>query len=418
MASSAPAALDRDRPRLWIDRAFSMDGAGTVVTGTLTLGSIARDDELVGVPSGRSARVRRVQTLHQEVDRAAPGSRVALNLTGVARHDVGRGIALVRPGQWNETTMVDASLAVLPMLDHDVARRGAYLAYFGTVEVAVDVRVLGASRLRGGEHGHVRLHLPHPLALLPGDRYLLRETGRSETVGGGEVLDVAPVLPGNRARPDRSIERVIAEHGWIDADELERLTGERRIPAVGRWVVDPGTLHDDERALLDLIASSGPLGLQMPALDERQRALVERVDGVSVDGSRVRLSTAPSPAHQPLLDALRTDLLSPPAIDDLGCSPDEVRDLMQRGLVFREQGVCFATEAVDRAAEVVASLLDDKPDGVTVAEIRDAMGTSRKYVIALLARLDATAKTRRRGELRIAGPRLRPVEGSVGGTDG
>ena len=74
--------------------------------------------------------------------------------------------------------------------------------------------------------------------LVPGDRFVLRETGRDETVGGGEVLDVAPVLPACRGRPDRDVERVVAERGWIDAAELERLTGEHRVPTIGRWVVD------------------------------------------------------------------------------------------------------------------------------------------------------------------------------------
>src|SRR5204862_4385752 len=93
----------------------------------------------------------------------------------------------------------------------------------------------------GGE-ALVRLHLDLPLPLLPGDRFVLRESGRAETVGGGEVLDVAPVLPASKARPSRSVERVVAERGWIGADELELLTGERATAAIGRWVVAPEAL--------------------------------------------------------------------------------------------------------------------------------------------------------------------------------
>ncbi len=112
---------------------------------------------------------------------------------------------MVRPGQWHLARTLDASLGVLASLDHDVSRRGAYQAYLGSGEHAVGLRVLGAQALAPGERGP----RPAPPArgrcpLLPGDRYVLREAGRSETVGGGEVLDVDPVLPGvGPARPVR-----------------------------------------------------------------------------------------------------------------------------------------------------------------------------------------------------------------------
>src|SRR5262249_19520024 len=144
---------------------------------------------------------------------------------------------------WHATTTVDATLSVLGSLDHPVSRRGAHLAYIGSGEHAVRVRVLGPEAIAPGADGLVRLHLATALPLLPGDRYVLRETGRDETVGGGEVLDVAPVRPASKARPDRRVERVVAERGWIDATELERLTGVARAPDVGRWVADPGVLE-------------------------------------------------------------------------------------------------------------------------------------------------------------------------------
>src|SRR5205807_166713 len=121
--------------------------------------------------------------------------------------------------------------------------RGAYQAYLGSGEHAVRLRVLGSDAIAPGSTGLVRLHLPVSLPLLPGDRYVLRESGRSETVGGGEILDVAPVLPAAKARPSRSVDRVVAERGWIPAAELERLTGERRAPTVSGWVTAPGVVE-------------------------------------------------------------------------------------------------------------------------------------------------------------------------------
>ena len=123
---------------------------------------------------------------------------------------------VVTPGRWLPTQRFDATLEVLAPLDHDVSRRGAYLAYIGSREVPVKVRVIGSDALSPGTAGTVRLHLPVDLPLLPGDRYVLRESGRDETVGGGEVLDVAPVRPASKAAPDRTVERVIRERGWID----------------------------------------------------------------------------------------------------------------------------------------------------------------------------------------------------------
>ena len=164
---------------------------------------------------------------------------------------------------------MDASLAVLESLDHEVSRRGAYVAYLGAGEFSVRLRILGSESLRPGSEGAVRLHLPCRLPLRPGDRFVLRESGRAETVGGGEILDVDPRLPAAVARPDRSVDRVIAERGWVRPDDLWRLTGERRRPNLAGWVVDPATLlaaQDDIRAR---IAEAGGLGLDLAGLGEQ-----------------------------------------------------------------------------------------------------------------------------------------------------
>src|SRR5262249_12244375 len=225
LVAAPPPAPAGGRPRLWVDRVFTARGSGTVVTGTLTGGWFRSGDE-VAVGSGpRRARIRAIQTLGAPVGEIGPGHRVALNLTGIDRDAVVRGDAVVRPGRWRPPARLDASLGVLGAVDHDVSRRGAYTLHVGSGEVPVRLRVLGGEHIAAGTSGLVRLHMPEHLPLLPGDRYVLRESGRDETVGGGEVLDIAPVLPASRAHPDRSVDRVIAERGWIDADELQALTG-------------------------------------------------------------------------------------------------------------------------------------------------------------------------------------------------
>ncbi|MEX2660128.1 MAG: selenocysteine-specific translation elongation factor [Acidimicrobiales bacterium] len=414
LLAATPTAADRGRPRLWVDRSFAAKGSGTVVTGTLTGGSVAVEDELSVVPPSSAVRVRSLQSHQAAVPVIGPGRRVAVNLVGVGHDEVGRGQALVRPGQWHVTKVVDATLTVLDALGHDVSRRGAHVAHIGAGEQPVRLRVLGPEAIGPGSTGLVRLHLPVALPLVAGDRYVLRESGRGETVGGGEVLDVAPVLPASRARPDHSVDRIVAERGWVDADELERLTGEARPPSIGHWVVDRDALVHTIETVAAAVDAAGPLGLDLAALDERQRAVLTNASGdadwqpladVVVESGRARRQEAPDPlAGHPWLAALEAAPFSPPAPE--GVDRSEVRELVRRGLVVAANGTWFAATAVEEAGRAVGRLLADRPAGVTVAEIRDVLGTSRKFLLPLLGVLDGTGVTRRRGDLRIGGPRL------------
>ena len=407
LVAATPAAADRGRARLWVDRSFAARGSGTVVTGTLVGGGLTLEDEVVVLPGGRAARVRGLQTHAARLEHAGPGRRLAVNLAGVAHDQVARGDALVRPGQWHATRVLDATLDVLASLDHDVSRRGAYLAYLGSGEHPIRLRVVGAHVLPPGGSGFVRLHLPVALPLLPGDRFVLRESGRSETVGGGEVLDVDPVRPAGRATPDRSVDRVVAERGWVTPATLERLTGERRAPQVGGFVVAPEVLAATVAEVEAAVDAAGPLGLDVATLDERRRAVIGMLDGVAVDAGRARRPAAADPLiGHPYVAALEAAPFAPPAPD--GIDRTELRELVRRGLVVERDGVWFAPSALDRAAGVVAALLAETPDGVTASRVRDALGTTRKYLLPLLGALDATGVTRRRGDLRIAGPRLPP----------
>ena len=408
LLATTPGSVDRNRPRLWVDRVFAAKGSGTVVTGTLAGGGLAIDDELVVLPSMQKVRVRGLQSLQRQRDRVEPGSRVAVNLSGVSHDQLSRGHALVRPGQWRPTRTFDASLQVLEGLDHPVSRRGAYQAYLGSGEHSVRLRVLGEEAIAPGKVGAVRLHLPVPVPLLPGDRFIVRESGRDETVGGGEVLDVAPVLAASKARPSRSVDRVVAERGWISADDLERLTGERRAPNVGRWVVAPDAREAALTELRAAIEGAGPLGVDRAGLTDRQRAVLPLLDGVVVEGGRVRPEAVGDPlADHPYVDALESSPFSPP--EPSGVDRGELAELVRRGLVVAREGAYFAPSALDAAARRVAELLAENPEGVTVAQVRDGLGTTRKHALPLLAHLDATGVTRRRGDLRIGGPRLPAV---------
>jgi selenocysteine-specific elongation factor len=267
------------------------------------------------------------------------------------------------------------------------------------------MRVLGDEVIRPGTSGLVRLHLPVPLPLLPGDRFVLRESGRAETIGGGEVLDIAPVRPASKARPDRDVERVVAERGWVDADQLELLTGVQRAPTIGRWVTAPGVVEQLTAAVHAKVGAAGDLGLDVATLDERERAVLTTLDDVAVTTGRARQVARRDPlADHPFVARLEAAGFTPPGADDVDRL--ELRLLVQRGLVVERDGVWFAPSAIAAAAQVAARLLRAAPDGFTVGELRDAIGATRKHVLPLVGELDARGITRRRGDLRIAGPRL------------
>jgi selenocysteine-specific elongation factor len=405
LLAETPTAEDRKQPRLWIDRVFAAKGAGTVVTGTLTGATVRVDDELILLPQQQPVRVRALQSQHAERTKVGPGNRVAVNLSGVSYDRVSRGDVLVHADQWHVTGRFDAALNVLDHLDRPVSRRGAHLLYLGSGEYPVRIRVLGPDVIEPGGTGSIRVHLPIGLPLRPGDRYILREAGQGVTLGGGEILDVDPILPASRARPDRSVERVVRERGLVDADLLRRLTGETREPNAGRWVVDPEVWATTVDRVGSSVAAAGPYGLDIASLTELERAVLDHLDTVVVEGNRAKHADAIDPvAESGLVGRLAAEPFAPPPIDD--ADPAEVRELLRRGELRQQDGVVFAASAFDEAARIVAGLLAEQPDGITISQARDAWGTSRKFALPLINRLDETGVTRRRGDLRIAGPRL------------
>jgi len=401
-------APDLDRPRLWVDRSFSAAGAGTVVTGTLTGGAFEVGNHIAVVPGSGTGRIRGLQSHGRSVDRAGPGRRVAVNLVGLEVSDVARGQAVVRSDQWEPTGRFDASLDVLAGLDHPVARRGAYVLHCGTYSGRAQVQLLGG-RAEAPPGGSVaaRIRLPAALALTPGDRFVLRESGRDETVGGGVVLDVQPVLRPGRAAPDQSADRVVAERGWIEADLLLRITGERRTPDLGGWVVDPQARSLAEEELRFRVSQAGPEGIAVGGLDGRHRALAATLPDLQIVGDQVRLvgqSPLTDGRTQSWLAEIERDLFAPGPPD--GIDRRVLRELVQQGSVIEADGLYFHASAIDRAASLVAEALTNDPEGVTASQIRQALGTSRKWALPLLGYLDANGFTRRRGDLRIPGPRL------------
>jgi selenocysteine-specific elongation factor len=441
MLASAPLAADRGRPRLWVDRVFAAKGAGTVVTGTMAGGTLPLDAEVVILPGRKRARVRHIESHHEELSAAGPGRRVALNLAGIDHTDLARGAALVVPDQWAVTSVVDAALTALPEVE---LHQGLYKAYIGSGEHDVRLRLIRPSEEPGvettGRARFGRLRLDVPLPLQPGDRIVLRDSGSQTTVGGAEVLDVSPV---GRARlaaerlPLPIGPRILAGRPWLRPAEIGPLAGvgpgEAKQLAedlvrsgaarpAGEHLVAAGILADLRRRALELVAEyhrKQPLepGLDLPALAAalgldaaRARAALEGTEGLVVEQGRARLSThrgrvAGEPEAQKLLAALDAVPFSPPAPAEVGGSPEIVRGLLREGLLLDLDGTIFTAAAIEKARHAIREGLEHH-GSLTVSQARDILGSSRKYVLAILAHFDAEGVTRRRGDERFPGPRL------------
>lgn len=389
------------RTRLFIDRVFTMTGAGTVVTGTLQ-GDIAVDDHVVVVRHGTSVRIRGIQTHGQRVESATGPNRVALNVTGIGVDELTRGDVLVVGEEWNITTRCDATLQVLPTLDHSVTKRGQYILHVGTSDQEVQLRVLRDEVIKPGEQGVVRLSFRTPLPLLPGDRFVIRETGRSETVGGGVALDAHPVVSVTKARPDGTVQSYIKERGWVSVTQVWKDTDQYVEPVVGEWVASK-ELVSQTRANLENMVKNGGRGVDISSLQPWERLLLEQIDGVMVShGVAIRGSLLTSDEERAaglIRDSGRT------GFDAANVPRDVMRRLVQHGVVYEHDGIVFHSQVLDGLRDVLAELWREYPQGFTMAALRDATGLTRKHAVPLGTVLDKHGLTKRVGDVRVPGPR-------------
>ena len=396
------------RPRLWVDRVFSAPGVGTVVTGTLLDAPLHRGDEVVVLPSGRTARVRGLQSRGDDVDEGSPGSRLAINLSGVSHVDVERGDQIVCPDQWWVADTFDAELKVLPGLRHSLTRKGNFLLYVGTVELSATIRLIRKDEIAPGETGPVRVFLPRGIALAPEDRFVIRETGRDETVAGGVVLQVAPNSRLSKADPSSDVQRHIDQLGVVGTKELFLRTGQVLEPTVDDVLFSAAVLTASRDELVAMVLASGDNGVEITTLNDTLGHVANSLRpelAVIENGRLYAPDRVPSRRERsPIVDAFAATPFAPP--DPSGFDRNELRRLVQSGQLVSIDGIFFATTALDAAHRVVRELFTRHPDGYTASAFRDALGTSRKFAIPLAEALDARGITRRRGDVRVPGPRL------------
>jgi selenocysteine-specific elongation factor len=206
-------------PRLPIDRAFSIKGFGTVVTGTLIAGQISAGDDLEVLPSKLRTRARNIQVHGKDTDRAVAGQRTAINLQGINVDQVQRGMVLAPPGRLEPTSIVDARLILLPSAGKPVANRARVRFHHGTAEVMARLLLLESpSTIEPGQTQLVQLRLEGPVAAFPGDRFIIRSYSPQITIGGGQIIDP---MPEKRRFKDRTAATYLAR--LERADPIERI---------------------------------------------------------------------------------------------------------------------------------------------------------------------------------------------------
>jgi selenocysteine-specific elongation factor len=445
MTGTAAPPERTGRPRLSVDRVFAISGAGTVVTGTLTEGALRVGDDVAILPDGIRARVRGLQTHRRTIDAATPVSRVAVNLVGPDRADIARGDVVTRPGEWRPTRVFEASLEPVRGLAHDLSARGAYKLYAGAAERDARVRIYGGGRLRRDERGFARIRVAEPLVLAVGDRFVLRDAGRDETVAGGTVLDPSPPRRAGMAPEERLADRasasrlalpalVVRERGAVEAAELAVALGLRPAAiegavAAGEWWIsdevlgrvraeaaDAARRHHGEHPLEPGAPVAAIRSAVASALPPTARAAAGPVlEALLADGALVREGPLLRlPEHRPAVDERSTEVErvtaavasaepTPPTIGELvaaGHARAVLDAAIRAGALVRIAPDLVVTPAfADRAVEEVRAT---GTAGITVSALRERLGTSRKYAVPLLEYLDTRGLTARRGDVRVA----------------
>ena len=453
--------------RLPIDRSFTMAGFGTVVTGTLWTGRIRVGDALELLPLGREVRVRQVQSHGVAVGEAAAGQRVALNLVGAAKDEIERGHVLASPRSLQPTALLDVRVRLLagapPLSHHERIRM-----YAGADEVIGRLRLLDRGRLGPGETGVGQLRLERPTIVARGDAFVLRRYSPMITVGGGEVITAHAAL---RRRGAAAAQALVAEEGsgfegrlaaallsagpgGTTVEALAMAVGESRdrvasqilAGVAARELIDlRGRLFSARAAeriqsgLLAALAAyhaATPWRRGMPRDELKTRVFGsgdDRLYGHALDalagGGRIAIEagfvrlgefspsrSAPETASRDTIeDAFRRGRYAPPARDDAlaGLRDREAAErmlqaLLDDGLLVNVGAeIIFHREVLQEIETLVTAYVGEHGE-ITVAVLRDQLGTSRKYALAVLEHFDATHLTRRVGDKRVlarGGPR-------------
>ncbi|MEE9216012.1 MAG: selenocysteine-specific translation elongation factor [Anaerolineales bacterium] len=454
---SARARPSSQRPRLPIDRAFTIAGFGTVVTGTLLDGPLEKGQEIEILPHRIGARIRGLQTHKETVEVAEPGSRVAANITGASVDQIERGDVVSLPGTDAPSSRLDVQFRALENSGIAIRHNTTVKFYSGSAQRIARVRLLQVAPLKGGEHGWLQLEMEKPVAVRRGDHFILRQPSPGATLGGGRIADPYPV--GRHKRADDAVieglkrlmsgspkEVLLASitgpvpTGLKDAaqeagmsptaaaEEIQRLqeAGElvllnERVPpehwlalSFDAWESYVSRTED----VLGAFHREHPLRGGMLVEEFRNRigySGSELLDAlanheiVSRIGNRVRLaefeivySADQERSLGSLLERFANNPYSPPSLKESreSIGGDLLDGLIENGqLVNVGEGVVFLQESYVEMIDRITERLQAEGE-ITVAQVRDMFETSRKYALTLMEHLDSIGLTFRDGDAR------------------
>ncbi|MGC2171965.1 MAG: selenocysteine-specific translation elongation factor [Candidatus Sulfotelmatobacter sp.] len=464
--------------RLPIDRVFTMKGFGTVVTGTLVAGTIHREDELEVFPNRRRVRVRGVQVHGKMAHDAVAGQRTALNLAGASTEDLWRGMTLAPPGAFEATRRADVQLRMLSSAPRPLKNRARVHFHSHTMETVAEVvlfergepedvwaesakmarpRLSPGRQLAPGGETFARLNLSESALLLPGDRFIIRQFSPVVTIGGGIVLDAAPIprMPGQQdflktlasgdaetilimriaRRPQQgiSIARLVAETGWTKSvieTQLAQALRTGRVMRTGQMLLHSPALETLKSRIISAAGNfhkqnplAGGIGkeelrAQVNAPPEvfevvaasliRDRQLEVVGDLARLPGQGVVMKDEEAESKKRIEEAFAGAGLKVPALHEViaGLQVDKVRAqkivtlmLRDRLLIKVSDELVFHRSALEQLRRQITAY-KVKSAKIGVAEFKELTGVTRKYAIPLLEYLDRERVTRRVGDAR------------------
>ena len=457
-----PVRPDLGRPRLPIDRVFTMSGFGTVVTGTLSDGRLIVGDEIQVAQSGLTGRVRGLQTHKKKEEQALPGSRTAVNVSGIGTDQIRRGDVLIHPGQYQVTRRVDAHFRLLADASSAVQHNSEVKVFVGATDGVATLRLLGKEELQPGEEGWIQLELREPIVAVRGDRYILRRPSPSETLGGGTIVDAQP-----KARHKRFDEQVLKSlvslaegspadilyeaaialnavplkdiivHSHLEPEKateaLKELIGEGRLVILEEGEVNSSSdvlaiasppwmdLCEQTERIVGSYHGKFPLRRGIPREELKSRlnltprlfnALIDKLatKGILVAGAitvakvghEIRFDTIQQAKIQSLMLKFAHSPYTPPGIKECQAEAglEIVNALLELGELQAVSGeIVFRKRDYDSMVSKVRETLVQN-GRITLAEVRDLFNTSRKYAQALLEHLDSSGFTVREGDYR------------------
>ena len=443
--------------RLPIDRVFTMKGFGTVVTGTLISGTIHKDEELEMFPEGRRVRVRGIQVHGQTADAAFAGQRTALNLSGATTEDLARGMALAKPGIFQTSSRIDVQLRLLQSAPRAIKDRTRVHFHCNTMEAVAEIVLPEGKQIARGAEVFARLKLSAPSLLLPGDRFIIRQFSPVVTIGGGTVLDAAPVTRsfkpdrfldvfanGSRAeiltarmerhfRDGTSMSDLVAETGWTEKiieSELAKLQKDGGVIRLGDFLL-VSTAWEEFREqivpILQVFHRNNPLvhgigkeelRIRMDAGEIVFSALMQSLaqekkievtgDLVRLPGHGVVMKDEEAESKRNIEEAFAAAGLKVPALREVlaGLKVDKPRAqkivtllLRDKVLIKVSDELVFHRSALEALRRQIAAQKAKTPK-MDVAVFKEMTGVSRKYAIPLLEYLDRERVTRRVGDVR------------------